>query len=1055
MKWSIPERIIEKGRRYVKEGRVLSVSADKEQKVWHAQVMGHELYLVDLDGTAKEQDTCQCLFWQEKGFCKHTVAVELYLREQGINRIMQQDQVPKLPELSLSQLFTQGLLENFLKKSVTTETIQMTYQIENQEMNPFHKERSLLSVSLKIGYVGQRQYLIKNIGEFLQQFRKEEKILLNGRYVFYLSRENFTKEDLKVLDLLNMILESQQSLYSSGFVRQGKLEKKQLLLPLNGLLETLEKLFATKRAVLLLEGRYTTFSYSKEKALTADLSFNEENFSLDIQDPLSHYYTNYHLGFSKGTWYEFSPEEETIYLTLEQLLKHAKGEAIVFPKEDVSKLFSQILPIIKQVAKVNLPKDLPDHLVLSPLETVFHLRKIKGEIRVEIDFHYGKAMISSNQEKNQLLEQPIVRDIEGENEVYALLKSLSYVEKTKDFRKKLPQGQGLYQFFTQEIPLMQNLGKVYLGKKLRALFIEQGKTPPKVAVTSEDSWLSVRFDVSGVPEEEIAQVVAAILKKEPYYETNSGAILDLNEEEFGQTAETLQQLRGKWDEDGKLQIPNYQGLQLQNVLSLNDHLKWDEKFHEMANDLTHPENFKASLPKNLQATLRDYQKQGFTWWKMLSHYELGGILADEMGLGKTLQGIAFLLSQKEEKIFTHPSLVVAPASLTYNWQSECEKFAPSLKVGLAVGSKEEREKIISQAEEYDLLITSYTSLRQDEETYRKETFSCLILDEAQMVKNDSTKTNHALRKLKVRQRFALSGTPIENNLMELWSLFGVIMPGFFPKKQAYKQLPVETISKMIQPFVLRREKETVLKELPEKIETNLYSSLLPEQKAAYLAYLSQMQQNVSSMDQKSFAKNRLSILAGLTRLRQICCDPRMFMEDFTGHSGKLEQLKEFLLSAKENGRRVLVFSQFTKMLSLIEEELPELGLDHFYLRGSTPPKDRLKMVDEFNAGTGDVFLISLKAGGTGLNLTGADTVVLYDLWWNPAVEEQAAGRAHRIGQKKVVEVYKMIAKGTIEEKMAALQQEKRELFHQVLSGNQESSAKLTEEDIRYILSVGE
>lgn len=423
-----------------------------------------------------------------------------------------------------------------------------------------------------------------------------------------------------------------------------------------------------------------------------------------------------------------------------------------------------------------------------------------------------------------------------------------------------------------------------------------------------------------------------------------------------------------------------------------------------------------------------------------------------MGLGKTLQTIAFLLSEKEEK-GSLDALIVAPASLIYNWQAEVKKFAPSLSVQVINGNKKERETLL--VEKVDIRVTSYASLRQDLSEYQSSTINYLVLDEAQMVKNSSTKTAQALRELHIPQRFALSGTPIENSLEELWSLFATIMPGFFPNRTRFRELTTDEIAQMIRPFVLRRDKQTVLKDLPEKTEMNLYSALTEEQKTVYLAYLRQMREEVSAMDSESFKKNRIGILAGLTRLRQICCDPRLFVEDYQGGSGKLEQVKDLLLAAKENNRRVLLFSQFTGMLTILQEELAELGLSTFYLRGSTKAQDRLTMVDAFNAGEKDVFLISLKAGGTGLNLTGADTVILYDLWWNPAIEEQAAGRAHRIGQKNVVEVWRMIAEGTIEERMDSLQQEKRELFQKVIQGNEEQLTKLTEDDIRLILSIGE
>jgi SNF2 family DNA or RNA helicase len=541
------------------------------------------------------------------------------------------------------------------------------------------------------------------------------------------------------------------------------------------------------------------------------------------------------------------------------------------------------------------------------------------------------------------------------------------------------------------------------------------------------------------------------LQSAQFYTTENGQVLSLESEEFQEASAALKKLRLSLDtKNGAIQVPLNQGLLLQEQFA--DQASFSTGFQQMTEDLIHPENFEAQLPDNLHAELRQYQEVGFRWLKMLSHYQFGGILADEMGLGKTVQTISYLLSEKQEHQKLN-ALIVAPASLTFNWQQEIKRFAPSISATVISGTKEEREAQMAQSA--DVRITSYASLRQDIDAYQALELSCLILDEAQMVKNSATKTAQALRSLEVPQRFALSGTPIENNLEELWSLFQMIMPGFFPNKQKFKELSTQEIAKMIKPFILRRDKKSVLHDLPQKLETNYYSVLTEEQKKIYLAYLRQMREEIAQMDSTSFRKNRISILAGLTRLRQICCDPRLFVEDYEGSSGKLEQVKDLLLAAKENGRRVLLFSQFTSMLSIIEEELAQEGFESFYLRGSTPPQDRLTMVNAFNSGEKDVFLISLKAGGTGLNLTGADTVILYDLWWNPAVEEQAAGRAHRIGQKNVVEVWRMIAEGTIEERMDALQQEKRELFQKVIQGNETQLQQMTEEDIRLILSIGE
>ncbi|MDR2277245.1 MAG: DEAD/DEAH box helicase, partial [Vagococcus sp.] len=430
-------------------------------------------------------------------------------------------------------------------------------------------------------------------------------------------------------------------------------------------------------------------------------------------------------------------------------------------------------------------------------------------------------------------------------------------------------------------------------------------------------------------------------------------------------------------------------------------------------------------------------------------------LADDMGLGKTVQTITYLLSEKEEGKLTSPSLIVAPASLLYNWQIEIEKFAPSLKVAVVIGSKLEREEIVETHKDVDVLVTSYATLRQDFDIYNEQTFHSLILDEAQMIKNAATKTFQTIETLKADHYFALSGTPIENKLEELWSLFRILMPGFFPPLRRFKQLPTESIAMMIQPFVLRREKKQVLKDLPDKIETDLYSHLTEEQKTVYVAHLRQMQKSLSVMSKKELNQNRISILAGLTRLRQICCHPKLFIEDYEGDSGKLIQALDIIQTAKSNGRRILLFSQFTGMLDILEEELAKKEISTFYLRGSTPISKRQEMVDRFNRGDKDVFLISLKAGGTGLNLTGADTVILYDLWWNPAVEDQATGRAHRMGQKKKVEVWRLISEGTVEEKMNRLQAEKKELFQQVLNSEDvKELSKMTIEDIQDILDVG-
>ena len=487
---------------------------------------------------------------------------------------------------------------------------------------------------------------------------------------------------------------------------------------------------------------------------------------------------------------------------------------------------------------------------------------------------------------------------------------------------------------------------------------------------------------------------------------------------------------------------------LSHLFKDQDQVTFTEEFRNLARDLTHPEDFPMK-PLDIRAQLRDYQKKGIQWLQMLHHYGFGGILADDMGLGKTLQAIAFLSSQLQENSRV---LILAPSGLIYNWADEFQKFAPNLDVAVVHGLKPYREAIL--AEKHQIYVTSYATFRQDSEIYQDLSFDFLFLDEAQVMKNAQTKIAKILRKFVVPSVFALSGTPIENNLGELWSIFQIVLPGFLPAKKDFMKLPAERVAQFIKPFVMRRKKRDVLTELPDLIEVVYKNELEDQQKTIYLAQLQQMQEHLGKVTELEFQRNRVEILTGLMRLRQICDTPALFMNDYQGESGKLDSLRDLLNQIGEANRRVLIFSQFRGMLDRIEQELPQLGLTSFKITGSTPSQDRQEMTKAFNQGERDVFLISLKAGGVGLNLTGADTVILVDLWWNPAVESQAISRAHRMGQEQAVEVYRLVTRGTIEEKIQELQEQKKNLVSEVLDGT-ESRGSLTLAEIQEILGISE
>lgn len=1052
MKWSIPEKVIERGRQYVKEGRVLSVTPDAGNNVWHGEVLGSELYLVDLDATAKEEDYCQCLYWEEHHYCKHTVAVELYLRQEGKGRRIKSDDLVKAADFSPSEMFSSGFAHVRSSQGKQFQALQVQFQIEAIETNPFHPELSVLGISLKLGKRDQsRNYVVKNIYRFLQSYQEEKKLLVNKQYQFQLGTEAFTPDENSLLQELAGLAATQELIGQTGILNKGKLDKKYLMLPVALGRQLLEAMSELGGVLQLDTGKISPIVFHEGTPLHFSVTKDAEGFRLTCDRRFDALFSHYHWGVVGQQLYALTPRQVEINLVLEQLLKRLPTAEIHYPQKELSVLFMQVLPLLRQLGEVSVEEVVYDYISDQPLTVQFILRKKQGKVQVQLDYQYGTVVFSSDPKHTKEPAKgqgEVLRDYQKEERARHLLQQLGYRPNDRGFEKDLPSGIGVFDLFTKEVPALRQIGEVLMGRKLRELYLDAKNHPPKLTVDQEGSWLDIQFDISGIDQKEIDAVLASLLANDRFYTLENGQVITFDSEEYQETSKALKSLREQLtSSQGHVQLPLSQGLALEERLD-KDHVTFSEAFHGMVKDLLHPEEFPAKLPEDLNADLRSYQVTGFRWLKMLSHYHFGGILADEMGLGKTLQAITYLLSEKQAGELQ--GLIISPASLTYNWQQEFRRFAPELTTQVVSGNQNERQRLLAQPA--DVYITSYASLRQDIEVYRERFITHLILDEAQMVKNSTTKTAHALRSLSIDKRFALSGTPIENNLEELWSLFQMIMPGFFPTRQKFRELAPEEVAKMIRPFVLRRDKKTVLHDLQDKRERNYYSGLTPEQKTVYLAYLHQMQEQINGMDSQAFRKNRIGILAGLTRLRQICCDPKLFLNDYEGTSGKLEQVKDLVVAAKENGRRILLFSQFTGMLDIIQEEFTKLGLTSFYLRGSTPPKERIEMVDAFNAGEKDVFLISLKAGGTGLNLTGADTVILYDLWWNPAVEEQAAGRAHRIGQQKVVEVWRLIAEGTIEERIDLLQNEKRELFQKVISGNETQIQQLTEEDIRMILS---
>ena len=554
---------------------------------------------------------------------------------------------------------------------------------------------------------------------------------------------------------------------------------------------------------------------------------------------------------------------------------------------------------------------------------------------------------------------------------------------------------------------------------------------------SRNGYMSMKLDIEGVDSNEYREIFSSYKNNNRLYRMKNGAYLDLKDKDIEQAFKLIDILNIYNDFDN-MKIPNNKAIYLEKLIEEED-LSFVNGSKYVSNVVKKFDKVKSKnyeVPKDLNATLRDYQVSGFEFFKTLSDYQFGGLLADEMGLGKTIQTIAFLLSNKDKK-----SIVITPTALIYNWKNELEKFAPTLKVGLLHAAKSEREKILDNIDNYDVILTTYTTYKNDIDKYKNINFDYCIIDEAQNIKNPDAIITKAIKNVNAKVKFALTGTPIENNLMELWSIFDFIMPGYLYNKSKFKSIFVNNdkniieLKNLIKPFILRRTKKEVITELPDKIEQKIIIDLEKEHKRAYKGYVNLITRKIKENNQ-----DNITVFSYLTKLRQLCLSPELMVKNYQGKNSKLDVLINIINDSSDE--KILVFSQFTKVLEVIGKRLNEENISYSYLDGKTSAKDRVKLVEEFNTNNNKVFLISLKAGGTGLNLTSANIVVHFDPWWNPAVEDQASDRAHRIGQKNVVNVIKLIAKGTAEERVINLQETKKELIEDVINGNLDNSSTL-------------
>ncbi|WP_172252395.1 DEAD/DEAH box helicase [Saccharibacillus deserti] len=939
---------------------------------------------------------------------------------------------------------------------------------------PHGPRRGLLGIELRVGF--ERTYAVPDIREFLVRFERGEIYTFSRHFTYDPSRDCFgLRDDAVLLRLAEIRRSEKMQRASAGALYTGEIgDPPSLPLPPHAW----DGLFPLLEAAPLSSIRSGSRTYPGVE-LSSDplpLRFEFERRGAEdrslrmtargMADTLV--LESYGLTLHAGQFYRLGTAEARRLADLQQILRMEEesggdAERVTIPQAQVEAFMERVVPGLMKLGDVFMDHSVSDQVVRIPLEARVYLDRVADRLLAGLEFQYGDIAINPLERGGDRRGERriLIREGGKELQILELMENAGFTRTESGYYMQEEERE--FAFLHTIVPHLERLAKVYATTSVKERVIRVNP-PPKIAAHFDErtNWLEFRFEIDGIPEAEIRDTLAALQDKRKYYRLRSGALLPLETQAFRTLLEFLNGNRPYLSEEDSavFRLPAAEGLHLLAEASgtADSLIRADRGLRRLLDSLRSPDLLDFPVPESMLPVLRDYQQTGYRWLKTLAHYRLGGVLADDMGLGKTVQSIVYLLSVLPEiRQGGRPALVVAPASLLYNWRSELERFAPQIRAAVADGTKAEREAVLRLAGsgETDVLIVSYPLLRRDLAQYERLDLHTLVLDEAQAIKNPDTQTARAVKALRAGFRFALTGTPIENSLEELRSVFDSVLPGLYPDRRKFAELTREQIAKRARPFLLRRLKSDVLGELPEKIESIRVTELLPEQKKLYAAHLAKLRyETLEHLDNsEELGRSRIQFLAGLTRLRQICCHPALFVDDYAGRSAKFEQLLETLEECRRAGRRVLVFSQFTEMLGLIRRELGYREMPFLYLDGSTPSRERVELCDRFNEGEPDIFLISLKAGGTGLNLTGADTVILYDLWWNPAVERQAEDRAHRMGQTKVVQVIRLVAKGTVEEKMHELQRKKTALIGDVIRPGEDSITSLTDADLLDLLNT--
>ena len=928
-----------------------------------------------------------------------------------------------------------------------------------------------LKVEFKIG--NEQLTKINNLPDFFERMLNREKYKYNNVLEFIHEENAFEEQSRPLLKFLLKYAEiiKYANDVNNNYAYYGRnFNVNNVVLSNTGLDELFEILkgktveFETKtgerKIQFIDEPIDIKFILEKSDESTYCLTPNIDVYGYDI-----FYGKNYSYFLIDNKMHKCLPKVENRNLELLEVYKKNYTQSIVFNENNLRNFFAIVVPKIKDNFEIkNIDKEQIEKYMPKDLYVKIYLDyNEKGYIIADIKFCYGN--VEFNPIKNVNLE--ITRNAIQENEVLDTFVQTGFMLDSSNARLVLANDEKIYNFLSKEIEDYMKKFEVLVAEDFKKKDIKKIKIK-SIGVKIENNLLDINLEDFKFNIYEIKDIINKYKLRKKFYRLKDGTYISLEKNSSLDFLENLTdniEIEDENVEENSIKLPIYRALYLEKIFKNmpNTNIQKNEYYKNMISQIEDRQiDLSTKIPPKLNAELRTYQKIGYKWLRTLEQYKMGGILADDMGLGKTIQLLAVILSYvQKNKGNVKPSIIICPSSLALNWYNEIQKFTPTLKALVISDDYLERKRKIEEIGKYQVIITSYDSLKRDIDLYENYCFKYVVADEAQYIKNNNTKNSKAIKTINAETKFALTGTPIENSLSELWSIFDFIMPGYLYKYKKFKELyetPIikeqnedvmNKLKKQIEPFVLRRTKGEVLTELPDKTVTILNNEMSEEQYNIYMSYMAQARKEImSQIDINGFEKSQIKILSLLMRLRQICCHPKLFLREYEGESSKLNQCIEIIQDAVLGGHKILLFSSYTSMFEIIEEKLKNIGVKYLKLTGQTKVGERIELVDKFNTDENiKVFLISLKAGGTGLNLTGADMVIHYDPWWNLSAENQATDRTYRIGQKRNVQVYKLITKNSIEEKIYELQQKKAKLIDNMLSTDSTFINKLSKDDI--------